>query len=162
MQDSQPIIIHKHWFGLFLIYLVGLGSAALILAGLYFLASVSALGPEIFLTGSALVIIALIITFIQAYVYRLSQITITDTELTVLNYYSLFYSVESRCEWNDIEDVYATKGTIFGHVLGYGLVIVETAGANPNLSMKMTPDPEHWRDYIADKSQEAAELVKSE
>lgn len=159
--NSQPIIIHKHWFGLFLIYLVGLGSAALVLAGLYFLAANGILVIPLFLAGAALLILILIITFIQAYVYRLSQITITNTELTILNYYSLFYSVESRCPWNEIEDVNVTKGNIFSQVLDFAHLVVETAGTRPNINMSMTPNPEHWRDYIANKAETTPDLVKN-
>lgn len=160
--NSQPIIIKKSLFGLFLIYLVGLSAAALVLAGLYFLAANGILVIQLFIAGSVLLILILIITFIQAYVYRLSQITITDTELTILNYYSLFYSVESRCPWNEIEDVNVTRGNIFAQVLDFGLLVVETAGTRPNIEMTMTPTPEHWRDFIANKAETTPELIHSQ
>ncbi len=146
---TQPILIRKHWFGLFLIYLSGFLAVALILGAMYVLILQGTMSVQLYATLSVILVIILLATLVSAYVYRLSSIVLTDVGMTVTNWNSLFFSNVAVCEWKQLQDVDVKKGGVFSQVLDYGTLLVQTAGTERNLEIPMIPRVEHWRDYIA-------------
>lgn len=155
MQDPQlPVTIHKHWFGLFVIYSLGLLLfAAMTVAPVLYLSSghqgqldsvLRSMLPFIVVAG----VFVILATLVAAYVYSQSTVTIEADRLIVSNQLGLFADRGAELEWQDIEDITETHNGIFATLFGYGVLQVQTAGTREQFIFSMCPDVVRWRDVI--------------
>lgn len=55
-------------------------------------------------------VVVLISTAVTGMVYNLHSMTLTDNGVTIKNWGSLFFRSETRCDWNEIEDLDVQRG----------------------------------------------------
>ena len=146
--------IHKHWFGLLIILVLGLGFAALIAYFAFKLVTweASNLAPQ----GSAavLAVLALLVvlfTAINAITYLASRITYTDETITFVVQVSLFGNSVSQFELRELEDVNVNRG-LGGLLFGYGTLIVQTAGTQNFTRFTYTPNAQVVRMKLVELS----------
>ncbi|MET4003880.1 membrane protein YdbS with pleckstrin-like domain [Arthrobacter sp. UYCu511] len=157
--NTQPTVIRKHWFGLLVILLIG-GAVMGLIAGLMTIFYYqSALTLTLYVVLSVVLVTVLAATVVTGYVYRLSFMAITDSQLEFTNWYTLFYDSQSVCEWRNIEDVNVKRGGIFAQILGFGTLLVQTAGTQNNLTMTMVPKVEALRNELASRADAATAKV---
>ncbi|MCJ0950356.1 MULTISPECIES: hypothetical protein [Rhodococcus] len=106
-------------------------------------------------------VVVLISTAVTAIVYNLHSMTLTDSGVTIKNWGSLFFSSETHCDWNEIEDLNVQRGGPLAFVGGYAELTIQTASAVPRMTFKYCPRPEYWRDYIDQRSESTPELVRN-
>ncbi len=68
-----------------------------------------------------------------------------DSGETIKNWGSPFFSCETHCDWNEIEDLNVRRGGPLAFVGGYGNLLIQTAGTGANLRFNDCPRPECWR-----------------
>ncbi|HET6925072.1 MAG TPA: hypothetical protein VFH39_04540 [Candidatus Saccharimonadales bacterium] len=161
MQPTLPVTIRKSFIGLFAIYLVGfLLTVALLGAGLYLLLRTDSrpLGV-VLLAVAAFTVLG---TLVQGYVYSLCRIVLTEAELDVINWSSLFSQNNAVCEWRMVNDVDFKKAGILSFLFDYGTLLVQTAGTERNLRISYVPRVEKVRDLIAQLADTAITPVRSE
>ncbi len=147
MQPGQTIIIRKSIVGFLVILFLGaLLTLALALGALLTQRTGQTQLAYLMYVVAAVTILA---TFIQAYVYSISRITLTAKQMDVVNWNSLVSQNDAVCEWEQVQDVDFKKGGILGIVFDFGTLLVQTAGTERNLRITNVPNVEHWRDFIA-------------
>ncbi len=144
--------IRKHPFGLFLIFASG---AFVILSITIMSAVVSAVNLNdtlgisginsyktiIILISFFVVVGAIIMTLIAAFLYRSNVIYVTNEKIAQVVYVSLFNRKISQLSIGDVQDVTVSQKGIFAHVLNYGTLVIETAGEQQNYTFSFVPDP---------------------
>lgn len=137
--------VHKHVFGLILIYvqtIVGMIAAAAILfviipslmqdtAQAIFIATLLA----ILLLGLAGVIVA-----IATFLYRQNRIIITDRNVTQILQFGLFARKVSQLNIANVEDVTALQAGFVQTMLNFGTLTIETAGEQANFAFPYCPN----------------------
>ncbi|MDE2100927.1 MAG: PH domain-containing protein [Patescibacteria group bacterium] len=144
----KPIIIHKHWFGLAVIEVLGAGAAALLLGGALYYKPVSLPEAYLLVVGSAL---ATLTTLILIYVYNKNYIELSDEALRVAVWNTPFSSNVAECHYSEIEDADVVKG-FFGSLFDFGTLAIQTAGTERNLVLRLVPHPERVRDEIMQRA----------
>jgi hypothetical protein len=154
--DDEKLLyeIRKHPFGLFMIYLGGL-----FFSGMMFLIAFvgnmllggdsnldagfdpSAARAIILGVGLVLGVLAIIVTFIAAYLYQSNVVVVTSDKVAQFLYPSLFNRKISQLSLGDIQDVTVTQKGILPHLFNYGTLVVETAGEQNNYIFSYTPEP---------------------
>lgn len=154
--QSLPVTIHRTWFGLFLIFLVGAGLITVLWAVLMEMLEARMLEPVVvFAIGVFAIVLVLLATLVQAYVYSLSRVIITDDGITVQNWLTLFASTDETFEWLRVSRATVRKSSIFAQLLGYGTLSIETNGGVNQVIAKWIPDVEKWQDLIQARADEA-------
>lgn len=141
--------IRKHTVGLLFIYIGGtiitltLVGIAVITAALMQSESsdIAAAGPTIIALGIVLAIFSLVITTIEAYLYRSNVILVTTEKISQLVYHSLFNRKISQLSIGDVQDVTVKQEGIIAHIFNYGTLVIETAGEQQNYTFTFVPDP---------------------
>ncbi|RAN77997.1 hypothetical protein B5P43_18370 [Bacillus sp. SRB_336] len=159
--QAQPTIIRKHWFGLLVVLVAGLVVELAFVLAMTAMFDQGTLTPNNYAFLGTVMIIVLLIDLVVAYVYHLSNITLTDAGITVTNWSTLFFSITAVCEWNQVEDVMAKQGGVFAQLLLFGTVLVQTAGTERNLRMTMVPRVQYWRSTIEAKATATPTLTHS-
>ena len=90
--NSDEVVVHKHWFGLLTIYVIGILAAMIFAAAVAFMYMTS---PAFTTILAVMSLFALAATFIQLIVYRQSTITITPQELQISNASGLFSTTDA-------------------------------------------------------------------
>lgn len=158
---QAPTVIRKHWFGLVVIVLAALIVELALVLAMVTMYDQGSLTPNLYAFLGTIMIVVLLIDLVTAYVYRLSSIVLTDAGITIANWQTLFFSNTAVCEWNQVEDVQAKQGGVFAQILGFGTLLIQTAGTQTNITMTMVPRVQYWRSYIEKKAAEAPTLTKS-
>ena len=141
------LVVRAHWFVLFLKIIVWLFFvAALLLFNFYAPDTL----PGLF-TGRAELITSL---FVQIYtlflvvslfliwlLWYLNIQVVTDRRIVDVDQVGLFSHVVSELHIENIEDVTSETNGLFGHLFGYGMVYVQTAGTKGNFEFDNVPDP---------------------
>ncbi len=145
-------IVHKHWVGLLAIYiLAGVGLVSLIALSLFVL-------PDLHLSSGALriaslaavVAIAILgaMLYVIVYVYKKSQLTLTDQSLVQMVQRGLFNKKISRLSMSNVEDVNVEQKGILAHLFNYGTLTVQTAGEEDNFLFNRCPKANVYADQI--------------
>lgn len=100
------------------------------------------------LAGLITVITGLVL-ILSIYLYWAASLTITATGLRVTRYKSLFWSIQSEIEWENVEEVTVSAGGILKSLFGVGTLLVQTASAEPNLAMNWVGSVDQVRDLVA-------------
>ncbi|MFF1554228.1 hypothetical protein ACFVX3_24660 [Rhodococcus erythropolis] len=155
--DNQPIIIRRSLFGLVGLILVGLLIAGFIYRLAYFLHTRNPRDTTPIAILQLMGVVVLISTAVTAIVYNLHSMTLNDSSVTIKNWGSLFFSSETHCDWNEIEDLNVQRGGPSAFVGGYAELTIQTASAVPRITFRYCPRPEYWRDYIDQRSESTPE-----
>ncbi|ARE33949.1 hypothetical protein ACH49M_19035 [Rhodococcus qingshengii] len=65
-------------------------------------------------------VVVLISIAVTAIVYNLHSMTLNESGVMIKNWGSLFFSSETHCDWNEIEDLSVQRGGLLAFVGGYG------------------------------------------
>ncbi len=144
--------IRKHWFGLYVIYVVGtfitfslLGVA---LASAVFLRGADSadfglvqLQPIVVTLTIILSVLSVVMTAIAAFLYKSNVILITSEKISQVLYKTIFDRQLSQLSIGDIQDVTVRKQGLLAHLFNYGTLVIETAGEQANYNFTFAPDP---------------------
>ncbi len=145
--------IHKHPFGLFLIYFVGtLVTGVLLVAtltsGLYLDGDPFGNGLNLanfrsvfVVIGFFLVLLSAIMTAIGAFLYRNNVLLVTNEKIAQLLYRTIFDRKISQLSIGDVQDVTVKQTGIPAHLFNYGTLTIETAGEQQNYTFTYAPFP---------------------
>ncbi len=144
--------IRKHPFGLILIFLTGafvvfaMGMMAAVLATINIdeilgITSSGSLSSILVLLSFIILVGAVIITLIGAFLYRSNVIFVTSEKIAQVLYVSLFNRKISQLSIGDVQDVTVTQKGILAHLFNYGTLVIETAGEQQNYTFTFVPDP---------------------
>lgn len=153
--DDEQLIyeIRKHPWGLLLIYFIGVFISMMLIAaffGLTFLLDNDPLGTgleispfrtPLILIGTFLILLALLVTFIGAYIYQSNAVIVTSDKLTQVAYRTLFDRKISQLSIGDVQDVTVSQNGVLPRIFQYGTLVVETAGEQQNYTFTYVPHP---------------------
>jgi len=148
VMNPQRTVIHKHWIGWVIILLTGGVAATLIVYGAKALELGQAIDYWTELLFYAVAALTAFFSIVNAVTYWRSTIVFDAEGVTVTNWPGLFFSVQSRADWTDLEDVTATQAGIVAKFFDYGTVRIQTAGTRSNLEMTMLPDPQALAGFV--------------
>lgn len=167
--EKLVCIIRKHPFGLVPLYLgsiVGLlGAGVLVFVLLPGLVPEESLGDVQLLATVFLILAATFVAIgllIATYVYRKSELIISDKHVTQIIQRSLFNREVSELSMSNVEDVAAEKKGIIATIFDYGRLRIQTAGALENFIFTYCPQPNHFGKVILDARQAYAESLADE
>lgn len=155
--DNENLVaeIRKHWFGLVLIWLVGL-LVTIILAGMPLLmlgdqSLVSAFAGDGVATGNfnvAIILISIIlgglaflVTALLALFYTRNVMFVTTQKLAQVKYAGLIHRKVSQLSIGDVQDSTVKQSTIPARIFNYGKMTMETAGEQDNFEFSYVPNP---------------------
>lgn len=142
--------IRKHPFGLFVILVTGMFIAIAIFAAVAALASSSFLGdiglsssvrPVIVLIGFLISIFVIIISLVNAHLYHNNVVYVTNEKLAQILHITLFNRKISQLSIGDVQDVTVSQNGFVPNLVGYGTLVVETAGEQQNYTFTFVPKP---------------------
>lgn len=147
MQPGQTISIRKSLVGLVIIYLVGFGIAAMLALCGYWqrLAGQTDLSLLLFACAGA----SVLFTMLQAIVYNMSRIILSDLQLDIANWNSIVSNDTAQCDWSQVQDVDIKKSGLLPMVFDYGTLRINTASGDGVFRITYIPKVEYWRDVIA-------------
>ncbi len=153
--DSDEVLlgtIHKHSFGLFIVYAQAIAGVILALGLAFFLL------PKVLPSGAAYsaavgfsaitVFFAFMIIVVATVIYHQSSIVITDKNITQILQSGLFGRKVSQLTMANVEDVSAKQHGIFATMLDFGELQVETAGEQENFVFNYCPRPGYYAKII--------------
>lgn len=158
--ETLPVTIYRTWFGLFLILATGWSVIVLLWLAMEELFLSGVLGADV-VWGISLFTIVLValVTIVQGYVYTLSNVTILEEGIVVKNWITLFVSTDQSFEWARVSRASVNKGSIFGQLLNYGTLTIETNGGQVQVIAKWIPDIERWQALIQEKADAATDAM---
>ena len=95
-------------------------------------------------------VLALIILFFAYTVYRQNKIVLTNMHFIQITQSGLFGRTLSKLSLDELQDVRGSRKGVFGTVLNYGEILIETAGAEENFFFRPAPDPLNVAEKIND------------
>jgi len=107
-------------------------------------------------------IMAAVAAYVQGCVYSECRLVLTDIEVDVANWTSITNERTGVLEWNQVQDVELRRGGILALIFGYGTLILHAANDQRDLVFTMTPQAQHWRDYMAGLAEGAVTTVHDE
>lgn len=153
--DADEVLlgtIHKHSFGLFIVYLQAAVGIVLALGLAFFLL------PSVLPSGTAYsaavgfsaltILFGFIIIVTATVVYHQSSIVVTDKNITQILQDGLFGRKVSQLTMTNVEDVTAKQHGIFATLLDFGELQIETAGEQKNFVFKYCPRPGYYAKII--------------
>jgi len=157
-QDDETIylVVREHWFYLFLKILVwGFFAAVLILFNRYGNAYLPVLfegtwGQITLLFTQVYTLFLSLSLFLIFVFYYLNIQVITNLRVVDVDQVGLFSHVVSELHIDKIEDVTSEVNGVFGTVLNYGHVFVQTAAAVDKFEFSNVPDPASIEKLILD------------
>lgn len=151
--EEVVAIVHRHWVfvllraSLLIVLLCGLPLAVLV-AGTWGVASLS-LSPGLFIALVGLWGIVLWLVFWQFWTtYMLDMWVVTSRRLIDIDYVRMFDRNIAILDLSNIQDVTTHVEGFFATTLGYGSVLVQTAGAGKEFTINQIADPEKLRGVI--------------
>jgi uncharacterized membrane protein YdbT with pleckstrin-like domain len=143
--------VRKHPFGLFLIELAGFVISAIVggipvlialnFGSTNFLGDVTNAKLGFVLVGGLFALFGIGATFIAGVIYKNNVIYVTSEKIAQVLYTSLFSRKISQLSIGDVQDVTVKQIGIFPRLIGYGTLVVETAGEQQNYTFTFVPDP---------------------
>lgn len=149
--DSEQLLleVRKHVFGLFIVLISGalislavlFGSFAIASSGLLSEVGVAEAQKYVALLGFILAVLVIGVTLIYAQLYRSNVVYVTNEKIAQVLYITLFNRKISQLNIGDVQDVTVSQRGVFAHLLGYGTLVIETAGEQQNYTFSFVPDP---------------------
>lgn len=158
MNQQLPVTIYKHWIGYVAIFFGGLGVLGLVLWGLYEAFQTPFADPLVMMLIATLCV-ALVVAVVAVMLrqYSLSYLMLTSDGVVAVNWLTLFAKNDVQAEWFRIQDVSVVTGSIFGLLIGYGTLNIQTAGSYQNIRMTMVPNAADWQKVIAEYADKATQ-----
>jgi uncharacterized membrane protein YdbT with pleckstrin-like domain len=154
-------IIHRHFFGIFIIYVQTFAALALGIGLIYFLLPnfVDRSETEVYrvigLVAGAIIVLMTIILVIATIIYYSSRLILTDKNITQVLQIGIFNRKVSQLAVTNVEDVTATKQGVFSTFLNYGVLNIETAGEQINFIFNYCPRPDFYARQILEAREQA-------
>ena len=155
VDDDEVLLgtIHKHPFGIIIVYLQAI--AGLLLAvglAIFLLPQVipdtdTAYSIAIGFTAMA-VFFTFLVVIASTIIYRQSSIVITDKNITQILQSGLFGRKVSQLTMANVEDVTAVQHGIFATMFDFGELKIETAGEQANFIFGYCPRPGYYAKII--------------
>lgn len=154
-------VIHRHWFNIFVHFLVILIFSFLLIASLLVL---PVLFPEMFDAKNArfflfventFFILLWIFSFLLWIDYSFDVWIITNERIVNIEQKGLFVRHISELNFSRVQDVTATVEGLLPTVLNYGDVLVQTAGEEKRFTFRQVADPYHVKDIVMKLSKSA-------
>lgn len=149
--DQEELLaeIRKHPFGLFIIMLTGIVIALILFIGVAiiaasgFLETVGFNGANsiVVFIGFLLSIFVIVATAINAHLYRNNVVFVTNEKIAQVLFITLFNRKISQLSIGDVQDVTVQQNGFLPNTLGYGTLVVETAGEQQNYTFSFVPKP---------------------
>lgn len=154
--DNEELVleIRKHPFGLLLLVVGGVVLSTVVTLIPILLAfvlddigvvqggqSTALIQQLLVVAGLILGLGALIVTGINTILYRNNVIFVTSEKIAQVVYLSLFNRKISQLSIGDVQDVTVAQNGIFPNLLGYGSLVIETAGEQQNYTFTYVPKP---------------------
>lgn len=150
--DDEEVLlaeIRKHPFGLFIIIFTGIFVALMLLIGVVAVATSSFLETLGFGNANAIVVFVgfllslfvILVTGINAHLYRNNVVFVTNEKLAQILFITLFNRKLSQLSIGDIQDVTVQQNGFIPNLVGYGTLVVETAGEQQNYTFTFVPTP---------------------
>lgn len=149
--DKEELLleIRKHPFGLFIILVTGFFISLAVFAVIITLAASNFLETLGFAGANSLVafigfilsILILLVTVINAQLYRNNVVYVTNEKLAQMLFITLFNRKISQLSIGDIQDVTVSQNGFLPNLIGYGTLVVETAGEQQNYTFTFVPNP---------------------
>lgn len=146
---TLPITIRRSYWGLFLIFLAGAAIEVFLIYVGYQLNTQPRPEPIAAQLAMFMAVVVALVTLVSIWVYWGAKLVMTEQGIQVLRYTTLFWSTQSTVSWADIEEVSIDSPGILKGLTGVGSLLVQSAGAQPNLSMTWVGDVDRLRDFIA-------------
>lgn len=148
-QEELLLEIRKHPFGLFIILVTGffislaLFAVTITLAASSFLDTLGFAGANAILAfiGFILSVLILLVTAINAQLYRNNVVYVTNEKLAQMLFITLFNRKISQLSIGDVQDVTVSQNGFLPNLIGYGTLVVETAGEQQNYTFTFVPNP---------------------
>lgn len=152
--DEEDLVteVRKHWFGLVLLWLVGMAATLIvavvpmILAGQADFFNTAGVSTDGF--SAALVAIGLLLggltflaTFLVGIMYTKNVIFVTTDKIAQVKYTGLIHRKISQLGIGDVQDVTVNQNTIPSRIFNYGTLVIETAGEQNNYTFTYVPKP---------------------
>ncbi len=161
MNPGEEVIVeaHRHWVNVLPFFV---STAIVIVAGFLAIGYVGAnpeaasklfpgLGIGIVTPVVALLDIIAIITLFFAYtVYRQNKIILTNMHFIQITQTGLFGRTLSKLSLDELQDVRGSRKGVFGTILNYGEILIETAGNEENFFFRPVADPLNVAEKIND------------
>lgn len=149
--DKEVLLaeIRKHPFGLFIIFVIGGFVACAVLAAAAAIAASGFLNSVGFGSSSSVVVFigflfSLFVagaTLINAHLYRNNVVFVTNEKLAQVLFITLFNRKISQLSIGDVQDVTVQQNGFLPNLVGYGTLVVETAGEQQNYTFTFVPHP---------------------
>jgi hypothetical protein len=86
---------------------------------------------------------------------------ITDERIVDVDFYSLIYKQITEAKIDKIQDITLRQGGVVRIIFGFGDVLIQTAGAQPNLEFEAVPNPERVMKILQElRLQEEIEAIE--
>lgn len=114
------------------------------------LASIENFIPPIFVTliGFALIAVIVLLTVGTFWIWRRNKVVITNKHVVDVDQIGLFNREVSTLRLEEIQDVTAKVNGPLQTMLGYGTLIIQTAGERENFVFDYVPEPYKLENYI--------------
>ncbi len=156
--------IHRHFFGIFIIYVQTFVALAVGIGLIYFILPnlVDRSETEVYriigLAAGSIVVLMAIILIIATLIYYNSRLILTDKNITQVLQIGIFNRKVSQLAVTNIEDVTASKKGVFSTFLNYGTLNIETAGEQINFIFNYCPKPDFYARQILEAREQAGGL----
>lgn len=145
---TTPITINRSIVGTIGLALAGLLGECIIFGLALFLAP----QPDTPLIAVELLtmvgVVVMIVTVIAVATYEAGKIVLDQQGIHVRNMKTLFSSVESVVEWDELQEVTVLQTGLIQSLSGAGTLMLQSASAESYLSISWIPRVVYWRDYI--------------
>jgi membrane protein YdbS with pleckstrin-like domain len=154
VDDDEVLLgtIHKHPFGIIILYIEAIVSIILLL-GLAFVLLPTVVNSDSAVAlattfGLLAILLATVIMIVATIIYRQSRIVVTDKNITQVIQAGLFNRKVSQLTMANVEDVTAEQRGIFSTLFDFGNLRVETAGEQANFVFGYCPRPGYYAKII--------------
>lgn len=159
--------VHKHNFGIAaLCSQITLGMiTATILAYFLLPTLISNTDDAIFYANvfsAFIVMISFSIILVATYIYRQNRLIVTDRNITQVLQTGLFSRKTSQLNLYNVEDVTATESGFISTLLGFGELMIETAGEQANFKFSYCPKPDYYAKIILDAREKLLGQMKKQ
>ncbi len=149
--DEETLLteIRKHPFGLFIILFIGLFISFILFIAVTILASSDALtslgfgdvDAVVVFVGFMLSLLVIAITLVNAHLYRNNVVFVTNEKIAQVLFITLFNRKISQLSIGDVQDVTVQQNGFIPNTVGYGTLVIETAGEQQNYTFTFVPNP---------------------
>jgi len=147
-------IVKRHWIGMAYILVSALvGLLAVVAVAVLAMGDIkNATSSDSFklIAGLGIIVLGIVgfMTLLIIYVYRRSQIILTDKSLVTIVQRGLFNRKVSRLSMSNVEDVSCEQKGLLPTIFNYGTLTVQTAGQEDNFIFPFCPRPNHYAEEM--------------